>query len=36
MVVERVRRMSVEDFRESLIRAGIIGRDGKLDAKYKR
>jgi hypothetical protein len=35
-VVENIRKMTVEEFRESLVRAGIIDRNGELTAKYRR
>ena len=33
---ERLKAMSPEEFRESLVKAGIIGKDGKLTAPYAR
>jgi hypothetical protein len=35
-IVEDIRKMTVEEFRESLIRAGILDRKGRLTAKYRR
>jgi uncharacterized protein (DUF2336 family) len=35
-IVEKLRKMTVEEFRESLVRAGILDRKGRLMAKYRR
>jgi hypothetical protein len=35
-VSAKVKAMSPDEFRESLVRAGIIGTDGKLTANYAR
>ena len=35
-IVEDIRKMTPEEFRESLVRAGIIDRNGELTAKYRR
>ncbi len=35
-VLEHINKMSPEEFRESLRRAGIITKSGKLTAKYRR
>jgi len=35
VVVAKVRAMTSQQVRESLVAAGIIGKDGKLTKKYK-
>jgi hypothetical protein len=35
-IVEDIRKMTPEEFRESLVRAGILNRNGELTAKYRR
>jgi hypothetical protein len=35
-IVEEIERMTPEEYRQSLIHAGIINEDGTLTAKYKR
>lgn len=35
-VVEVIKKMSPDEFRESLIRAGIIDEDGRLTENYRR
>jgi hypothetical protein len=35
-VIERLEKMTPEEFRRSLVRAGIANEDGTLTAKYRR
>ena len=35
-LVDKIRRMTPEEFRRSLLRAGIITKDGQLTDTYKR
>jgi hypothetical protein len=35
-ITDQVREMSAEDFRKSLVLSGIVAKDGKLTAKYRR
>ena len=35
-IVEDIRKMTPEEFRESLIRAGIIDQNGELTPTYRR
>ena len=35
-IVEDIRKMTPEEFRESLVQAGIIDRNGELTPKYRR
>lgn len=36
LIAEKIKAMSPEEFRASLIRAGIIKQDGKLEDTYKK
>jgi hypothetical protein len=35
-IADQVRAMTPEQFKSSLIRSGIVSKDGKLTSKYKR
>ncbi len=35
-ILDRIRKMSPEEFAESLVRAGIIDEHGKLTERYRR
>ena len=35
-IVEEIKRMTPEEFRQSLIQSGILNEDGTLAARYKR